>query len=190
LIPAFEQSGVLPPFIGDSPTTPANQAPYKVTLAEFVERFATSAERIDILIGLLKYRIALKSIGINDGYQWIDGSFVENVEIIRGRAPNDVDLVTFAERPVGVDNSNWREFILSNRALFDTGYLKAEYKCDAYYVDLAMSPKLLVSQTAYWFGLFSHQRETSLWKGMLQIDLLCDETLILTDLIQGGYNAS
>lgn len=190
MIPAFELSGVLPPFIGDSPTTPANQAPYKVKLAEFVKHFATSDERIEILKGLLKYRIALKSKDIISGFQWIDGSFVENVEMIRGRAPNDVDLVTFAERPIGMNDSDWRGFSISNRDLFSTANLKTKYKCDAYYVDLAMSPKLLVSQTAYWFGLFSHQRETSLWKGMLQVDLLCDETLILANLIKGDYNAS
>ncbi|MDN3617464.1 DUF6932 family protein [Vibrio gallaecicus] len=84
MIPAFEQSGVLPPFVGDSPARRANQAPYAVSLADFVKHFSTSPERIKILIGFLEYRIALKSIGIVDGFQWIDGSFVENVELTRG----------------------------------------------------------------------------------------------------------
>ncbi|KJQ87517.1 MULTISPECIES: hypothetical protein [Vibrio] len=190
MIPAFEQSGVLPPFVGDSPTVPANQAPYKVSLAEFVDHFSTSPERIEILIGLLNYRIELKSKGIVSGFQWVDGSFVEDVETIRGRAPNDVDLVTFAERPAGFSEMDWRGFVALNQELFSTQLLKSQYKCDAYYVDLAMQPKLLVSRTAYWFGLFSHQRETSLWKGMLQIDLSCDEEPLLSALIQGGNDAS
>ncbi|EOE6195849.1 hypothetical protein ACKOZB_004606 [Vibrio parahaemolyticus] len=41
MIPKFEESGVLPPFVGDGPTKPANQAPYKVSLEAFVEHFAT-----------------------------------------------------------------------------------------------------------------------------------------------------
>ncbi|TVL29641.1 DUF6932 family protein [Shewanella xiamenensis] len=190
MIPAFEQSGVLPPFIGDSPTVAANQAPYKVSLAEFVSHFSTSPERIRILIGLLQYRIELKAKGIVVGFQWVDGSFVEDVEKVRGRAPNDVDLVTFAERPVGFSEIDWNSFFNQNQGLFSPASLKAKYKCDAYYVDLALQPKLLVSRTTYWFGLFSHQRETSLWKGMLQIDLSYDEEPLLTALVQGGKNAS
>lgn len=190
LIPAFEQSGVLPPFKGDSPAEQASQAPYKVSLAEFVTHFATSPERIEILKGFLNYRIALKAIGIDNGFQWVDGSFVEDVEKTRGRPPNDVDLVTFAERPVGFSDTDWQGFVRTNIALFRPQDLKAKYSCDAYYIDLAMPAKLLVSRTAYWFGLFSHQRETNLWKGMLEIDLSCDESSLLTTLVQGGQNAS
>ncbi|PWF65604.1 hypothetical protein CCD93_23285 [Vibrio sp. T21] len=190
MIPAFEHSGVLPPFIGETPAIPANQAPYKVTLEEFVNRFATSPERIQILIGLLQFRIQLKSIGLVDGFQWLDGSFVENVEMIRGRAPNDLDMVTFAERPIGVNASDWHGFVQSNIDLFSPQTMKERYKCEAFYVDLGMPAKLLVSRTAYWFGLFSHQRETSLWKGMLEVCLSHDETELLAALNQGGYSAS
>ncbi|ENC6422503.1 TPA: hypothetical protein RQN06_002863 [Aeromonas veronii] len=92
---------MLPPLIGACPTKPANQAPYKVSLEAFVEHFATSKERKEILIGFIKYRYELKLLAIENGFQWLDGSFVENVEKTRGRAPNDIDLVTFAHRPVG-----------------------------------------------------------------------------------------
>ena len=27
----------------------------------------------------------------------------------------------------------------------------------------------------YWYGLFSHQRETFLWKGLLRIELMSDD---------------
>lgn len=101
MIPKFEESGVHPPLIGACPTKPANQAPYKVSLEAFVEHFATSKERKEILIGFIKYRYELKLLAIENGFQWLDGSFVENVEKTRGRAPNDIDLVTFAHRPVG-----------------------------------------------------------------------------------------
>jgi len=190
LIPNFEESGVLPPFIGACPTKSANQAPYKVSLEAFVEHFATSKERIEILIGFLKYRYDLRCLGIKNGFQWLDGSFVENVEKTRGRAPNDIDLVTFAHRPVGFILDDWKNFVEANIGLFSPEMAKASYKCDAYFVDLDLPTKAIVSHTKYWFGLFSHQRETSLWKGMLEIDLSYNETDILNKLINGGYNAS
>jgi hypothetical protein len=44
---------------------------------------------------------------------------------------------------------------------------KANFKCDAYYVDLdVVHTTAIVDQTRYWFGLFSHRR-TGVWKGML-----------------------
>ncbi|MGP8292522.1 DUF6932 family protein, partial [Vreelandella zhanjiangensis] len=190
LIPNFEESGVLPPFIGDGPTKPANQAPYKVTLEAFVEHFATSEERVGILIGFLQYRTNLKGAGVTDGFQWLDGSFVENVEKTRGRAPNDIDLVTFAHRPNGYSSNDWKGFVQANLSLFSPKMAKASYKCDAYFVDLNLPPKAVVSHTKYWFGLFSHQRETSLWKGMIELELSYDEGPVLQKLLNGGSYAS
>ena len=33
----------------------------------------------------------------------------------------------------------------------------------------------MVRNTHYWFGLFTHQRETFIWKGMLEISLQDDD---------------
>ena len=76
-------------------------SPYTVSLSEVIKRHATSEARVRILTGLLDFRADLRAVGINDGLQWLDGSFVEDVEGIRGRAPADMDLVTFAHLPVG-----------------------------------------------------------------------------------------
>ena len=186
MIPNFEASGVLPPFLGANPTKSAEQAPYKVSLDEFVEHFATSKERVNILEGFLNFRIQLKLKGITQGFQWLDGSFVEDVESVRGRPPKDIDIVTFASRPYGLDDIGWRNFILNISLFFDANQSKAKYKCDHYYVDLQINPIALVSQTRYWFGLFSHQRATSLWKGMLEVELADDEKPILSKLLSGG----
>jgi hypothetical protein len=99
VIPAFGQSDVLPPFIGADATVRAQCSPYVTTCTEIVRRFGISRERLVILRGLLDYRAALSSIGIVHGFQWIDGSFVEDCETIRQRPPGDVDVVTFAYRP-------------------------------------------------------------------------------------------
>lgn len=189
MIPNFEVSGVLPPFLG-CPTQPANQAPYKVTLDEFVSHFSTSDERKKILEGFLEYRVKLKSLGVNDGFQWLDGSFVEDVEKVRGRPPNDIDLVTFAFRPSGLDDNSMRTLMTDNSDIFFSKSAKVKFSCDAYFVDLTTKPKFLVSQSRYWFGLFSHQRSTSLWKGMLEVDLTDDENPVIQKLKNGDYDAS
>jgi hypothetical protein len=146
-------------------------APYKASILDLVTRFATSPQRAELLKGLLSYRKALAEIGIGDGFQWIDGSFVEDVETSRKRSPADIDLVTFANVPTFDTIDAKRLWVRANIDLFDRVTTEAAYQCDAFFVDLGIKTKLLVDDTRYWFGLFSHQRETSLWKGMVQIPL-------------------
>lgn len=174
VIPAFNVSGVLPPFVGNSPTAPATMSPYWTTMTAVVRRFATSVERMEILTGLLNYRAALRNLGLADGFQWIDGSFVEHVESTRNRPPADVDVVTFASRP-DIQPDEWKKLVKANISLFDTAQAKQQYRCDAYFVDLGKKPATIVNDTRYWFGLFSHQRDTSLWKGMLALPLVSDD---------------
>lgn len=175
MIPELNQSGVLPPFITEqSPTDPAGMAPYRSSISEFILRYAQSAERIAILKGLLAYRKKLKETGITEGFQWIDGSFVENVEENLGRPPNDIDIVTFALRPTESDEI-WRDLVSKNSELFNPEISKKEYICDAYFVDLSTHPIHVVNNTKYWFGLFSHQRESYLWKGMIEIPIVSDD---------------
>jgi hypothetical protein len=173
MIPAMTASMVLPPFTGESAVDRASTAPYETSMGELVERFGISAERVVILRGLLSFRRRLLGLGIDQGWQWVDGSFVEEVEQTRGRPPADVDVVTFFK--YDGDNDAKRDLVMSNEDLFWPARAKHLYKCDAYFVDLGSSPELLVDDTRYWFGLFSHQRATNLWKGMLKIALRSDD---------------
>lgn len=172
MIPPFNISGVLPPFVGHSPTNLANMSPYEVKISEVIARFATTVERVNILNGLLKYRQDLRKIGVNQGFQWLDGSFLENVEITRNRPPQDMDLVTFAAIPPELDQ---KQLIKDYPHLFIREETKKHYYCDAFLVDLNKRPELLVNETRYWFGLFSHQRASSIWKGMLKVDMVSDD---------------
>lgn len=138
--------------------------------------FAHSAEREALLLGLLDYRAALHAAGIVDGFQYIDGSFTEDCERLRGRPPRDIDVVTFAALPCAP--ADRRAFLMNHAALFNPAQTKADYHCDAYFVDLQKPPRLLVSDSAYWSGLFSHQRVTALWKGMVQIPLASDDAAV------------
>lgn len=174
MIPPFNLSQVLPPFIGASATERDGMSPFEASVSEVVNRFATSTERAEILEGLLNYREEMRNIGIVSGYQWIAGSFCENCETIRGRAPADVDVVTFAYRPVA-DFTQWVALFLANRQTFDPASIKQRFKADAYYIDLGKDSDIVVADTAYFGGLFSHQRNSHLWKGMIKIPLASDD---------------
>jgi len=174
MIPPFNASLVLPPFTGDDPGQRASMSPYKADILTFIRRFATSAPRAALLVGLLDYRQALRSAGVLSGFQWIDGSFVENVEVTRGRPPGDIDLVTFAPAPDMGKYSTDAEFdawVNKFGELFDPDRAKARFGCDAFFIDMLKRPELLIDDTRYWFGFFSHQRATSLWKGMIQVPM-------------------
>ncbi len=170
-IPGFNISGTLPPFLGPTPTAPALMSPYQTTLVRIANKLCDSAERKEILCGLLNYRQELAGIGLTDGFQWLSGSFLEDIETLEKRHPRDVDLITFVHRPVAIaDDADWSAFVGANINLLNDQLVKPVFKCDAYFVDLNTTPVNVVNQTRYWFGLFSHRR-TGLWKGLIQIPL-------------------
>lgn len=176
-IPAWTASGVLPPFAGETPTDSAQMAPYAVTFREFANRFGTTQARWKLLRGLAAYRAALRATEVQSGFQWLDGSFLEDVESLRGRAPADIDVVSFVLPPQDVSPGDW---LVRHADLLRPGAAKRLYGCDAYLVHLSLGmrrPDQLVHQARYWYGLFSHQRSSQLWKGMLLIDLFADDSL-------------
>ena len=176
MIPSFNHSGVLPPFVGDAHSE-LGRSPYLTDLSTIGRLLVTTDIRREIFEGLLKYRSALRAAGIAEGFQWIDGSFVEAVELTRQRPPGDIDVVTFGRRPPGMSDEAWATMVKGRSDLFRAKETKRLYKCDAYFVDMGVASDWLVIQTAYWSSLFSHQRETFLWKGMLQIDL-CEDVSV------------
>lgn len=178
MIPSFGLGDVLPPFLGDDVVGAfLPRSPYLATMSEFVTRFATSPERAAILRGFKGYRDAIRDIGFMQGFQWIDGSFVEACETVKGRPPGDVDVISIIHRPTAHAASDpWAAFVdVHGDTLLDSQYCKATYSCDAYFIDLDIPPYLVAQQTAYWFGLFSHQRDTFRWKGLVQLDIQSDD---------------
>jgi len=169
-IPAFDLGGVLPPFLGSRPGILAYQSPYHTDTEDLVLRFGTTPHRNQLLRGLLDLRAAFRTIGIVNGFQWIDGSFVEDKEGRGGSPPSDIDIVTVFERPAPLrDDVKWQAFAAAYlHTLFDPGYCKAHYRCEAFAIDLGMSGQNTAMLSAFWFGLFSHQRDTFRWKGVVQ----------------------
>jgi len=171
-IPDFTLSGALPPYLGIDPTISAFMSPYPTSLTRIAGKLCGSNERRDIFRGLLAFRQQLDALGLIVGFQWLSGSFTEDIESIEGRHPKDVDVVTFYNRPAHLlgDDPAWMALINANLTLFDPAQAKLGYKCDPYFVDLGSPSWNIVDQTRYWFGLFSHRR-SGLWKGLLQVPL-------------------
>lgn len=166
-IPAWSAEGVLPPVNPALPVSP-QRSPYVVSLPDYVLRFGGTAERRFVLDGLLRYRAALHAAGLVSGFQWLDGSFLEHVERIEGRPPNDVDVVTFYRLPPG---RTQRDIFAADPYLFqDHDGVKTAYRVDAYLEDLGMDPERLTRQSAYWYSVWSHRRNQT-WKGFVQLDL-------------------
>lgn len=165
-IPKWTAAGVLPPVDPADPVSPV-RSPYRVSLTDFVLRFGTSDERCVVLTGFLKYRDELVKLGVTRGFQWVDGSFLEEVEVLEKRPPNDVDVVTFYHLPTG---KNQADLLAANPDLFDPAKVKNNFRADAYTQEMGASPEALIASTAYWYSVWSHRRN-QLWKGFVEIDL-------------------
>ncbi|MCB9933237.1 MAG: hypothetical protein H6841_07445 [Planctomycetes bacterium] len=167
-IPDWNAAGVLPPIRPAATGNSPDRSPYAVDLLSLVDRFATSPDRMAILDGMLHFRAALHQAGLVSGFQWFDGSFLEDVEAIEIRAPRDIDVVTFFELPAGATQTT---LATGHPALFDHPQNKVSYKVDAYFVVLGQpTGQPQVKTVAYWYSMWSHRR-SGLWKGFVQVSL-------------------
>ena len=165
-IPDFDHNLVLPPHLGD-PVNAGQMSPYPCTTLDLCQRFGTTAERRTILGKFIDFRERLRGEGLTTGFQWLDGSFLENVETRESRPPKDLDVVTVYW---GYDESFQKRLLTSFPEVASPTLSKANYSLDHYPVDAGFSPALTLEQTRYWILLFSHNRQ-GVWKGMLKIDL-------------------
>ena len=161
-------SGVVPPIRPSVAGHDPDRSPYEADLGAVVDMFAVSQDRADILQGLLDYRAALHAAGLVSGFQWLDGSFLENIEDVEGRPPQDIDVVTFFELPAGQTQLTLLPVLES---LFDPQQTKPRYKVDAYPFELGQPmDSTRVRTTTYWYSMWSHRRD-GVWKGFVQVDL-------------------
>jgi hypothetical protein len=163
-IPAWTALGLLPPIDPDFPASP-ERSPYPVSLKDVVMRFSTTPDRQAIMRGFLGYRATLHRLGYSSGFQWLDGSFMEEVETIEKRAPRDIDVVTFVHAPLAHADSDEDVSVLEHDSV------KAAFKVDSYIVELdLLPPRELTSWSAYWYSMWSHRRNQA-WKGFLQVEM-------------------
>ncbi|WP_411962174.1 DUF6932 family protein [Mesorhizobium sp. CA4] len=167
-IPSFTIDGVLPPYVGPHGPggAPEDLSPYEVSSVEVVTTFGTTDNRRDILRKWLDHRGQLRAAGIVQGFQWLDGSFLEAKE------PNDLDTVSFIYRPLhALQLANWTRFLAAHQHLIHRGQVKMNFRLDALFVELNGHPETIVEAGRYYMGLFSHRRGDDLWKGMLKVRL-------------------
>jgi len=134
---------------------------------ELVRKLGTTQERRTILEGFLQFRSRLSEEGLVSGYQWLDGSFLENIEVSEARSPRDIDVVTVYW---GYDEGFQLALVERFPEFVDAQLSKSTFKVDHYPFDAGHSPEVTVEVARYWTHLFSHNRN-QIWKGMLKIDL-------------------
>ena len=178
-IPPFDSNLVLPPHLGD-PRRSDQLSPYPCTTVELCQRFSGSPERRAILNGFLLFRQRLAALGVH-GFQWLDGSFLEDIETLESRHPGDIDVVTFYV-PTSL---NFNTTVVSAFPEFvDNDMSKRNFKVDHFAVDIGFNGFLTVEFARFWTGLFSHRRN-AVWKGMLRVELntAADDTAAASLLI-------
>lgn len=166
-VPAWDIDGFLP-VIHPITLTPS---PYKISSEQLIAAMGTTLERIRLLRGWLNLRRELYGIGLEDGWQWINGSFVENVEASQNRSPNDIDVVTFFYIP----SNRVAELAKQHRRLWLTQFTRVEFGVDAYYVDMENLPfSEQRKRMEYWHTEWSHTRNAE-EKGYLSVRLSSDD---------------
>jgi len=165
-IPSFDHNLVLPPHAGN-PTMRNELSPYPCTTLELCQQLGTSLERRTILGLFLDFRERLTAEGLTSGFQWLDGSFLEDIEAREGRPPRDLDVVTVYW---GYDILFQQQLMANFPEFSDPGLAKASFSLDHYPFDASYSPEATVEYARYWISLFSHNR-LAVWKGMLRVEL-------------------
>ena len=167
-------SGLIPPTVVDPP----RRSPYEATVIDLVTRFGRSDQRRDLLRRLLRFRAELRDVGIVSGFQWINGSFTENIEVIDRRSPVDIDVVTFYYVPNGHSQSTLQA---KQPSLFINKEIRFRHHLDAFFVALnGESPEFILESSAYWYSKWSHT-DDHVWKGFVKIDLDGSEDDAATD---------
>lgn len=174
-IPPFDMRGLLPPFIGVDATT-HERSPYLTNMSELVTVLGTTPLRRELLRNLISYRRILHEDGYTSGVQFLDGSFVENVESHSGRPPSDIDVFSILNAPSKyISNpSAWEMtgFHFWQSEIVNRNKNKERFSLDTYAVLYEeLQPLGLIKNTIYWYGLFSHQRSTLAWKGFATLML-------------------
>ncbi len=155
-------NGVLPALNGN-PVTSSPTSPYQATSLELCETFGGTKPRRKILHGFLQFRERLRRFGINEGFQWIDGPFVEENN---GRGnPERIHVVTFCRYPNNITSEGIETAGLTDERL------RAHLFIDHNWVSLGWAAPKLIEHTRFHYGELSHQMETRLWKGLLRIEL-------------------
>jgi hypothetical protein len=163
-IPDFNLDLALPPHLGN-PIDAGQLSPYACTTEELCAKLGKTPERREILNGFLDFRERLVANEVTNGFHWLGGSILEEIEVLENRPPNDIDVATFYW-PLDPGHNlrlahNFPEF-------GDFQLSKHKFRVDSYAVDVSHSAGFTIHWVKYWVLLFSHRRD-GVWKGMLHV---------------------
>lgn len=154
-LPAHRDDAYLPDFVGSpmDPTTACEgRSPFLVSSVHLVEVYGNSDVRKSMLIGLLDYRARLRAAGLS-GFQWLDGSFIGDVEKREGRDPGDIDVVTFYKAA-----GTQQDLFKHDPSLWQRPAIKQRHQLDAFPISVLQNPFLLLTQACYWHGMWSRSK--------------------------------
>ena len=159
------------------------RSPYRLTLPQFAERYGGSDGRLALLSSLLEYRAGLRGTGVVSWFQWVNGSFVEDVQQTRGREPEDIDLVTFYHLP---DGRTADEFQEEHPVVFDWKTVERKWSLDSYCVPLnGDSVEDLLTAFGYWDHWWSHTKH-GVAKGFVRLEgLALEDEEVIRELASG-----
>lgn len=174
-LPPFNSNGILPPLASDN-AVDAERSPYIITMMELVQRFGTTLHRRHLLNNLIAYRGVISAGGYTSGLQFLDGSFVENVEVHGRREPRDIDVFSLLNIPARYmqDPPSWQHGGIQFWAeeIQNVPRNKERFQLDTYATLVEEVPLFgLLKNVLYWYSLFSHQRDTFAWKGFVAVVL-------------------
>lgn len=185
----WNMDGFIPPVAPGHDGTSVERSPYRMTCTQLVDTFGFSPERIAILNGLLNFRREMYAAGITNGFQWLNGSFMEDVEAHQGRSPNDIDVVSYIQLPDGDDQQS---LLTKASHLFDNEEVRNTFKVDSYFEFLGEPiAERHIQKATYWYSMWSHNRNGN-WKGFVRItlDSADDEQALQVLRTKGGSNAT
>lgn len=182
-IPEWNLHGVLPQIVVNA--TEEIRSPYRVSLPDVVLRFGNYRDRWLILNGFMRFRQRLHALGLTSGYQWLDGSFVEDTEVLLGRQPRDIDVVTFYSEPSG---QTQQELVAAHPDIFSFDHAhadarKKEFLVDSFMISLSGDPSYVQEQTCMWHDTWSRRRN-GVRKGYVRVDLDPTDDQEALDLLQ------
>jgi hypothetical protein len=189
-LPAFDARGLLPP-VNSSDGTNENRSPYFCSMMELCFAFGTSAHRRGLLRNLIGYRALIASDDFVEGLQFVNGSFVENIEATEGRNPNDIDVFSLLMPPAKYVNSPalWQQTgsAFWQNEIADNPKNKNRFSLDVYglMVDVG-NLGLFLQRSLYWSSLFSHKRSNHDWKGFVAVPLNAADDQAALAVIAGG----
>jgi len=157
-------------------------------MSELCRALGTTPHRQRLLKNLIAYRALISSDGYVEGLQFIDGSFVEDIERAEARGPKDIDVFSILVPPAKyiANPVLWTAsgLLFWQSEIADNPKNKIRFSLDCYAIMLDVSNiRFFLDRSLYWYSLFSHKRLTNAWKGFVAVPLdPADDQLASTSL--------